>query len=44
MHLTSAKGNRTLINLLYLLYYKTIHVNLTKLGLNFKGVNIIIIY
>jgi hypothetical protein len=44
MAITGAKENKTLIAPLYLLFYKTISVNSTKLRLSFKEGNITIIY
>ena len=43
MATTSIKENRTLIALLYLLFYGIISVNLTRLRLSFKEESIIII-
>ena len=44
MAITSTKENRTLIALLYLLFYRIISINLIKLKLSFKEGSIIIIY
>jgi hypothetical protein len=42
MAITNTKENKTLIALLYLLFYKIISVNSTKLRLSFKEGSIII--
>jgi hypothetical protein len=44
MVITGAKENKTLISLLYLLFYRIISISLIKLKLSFKEGNIIIIY
>jgi hypothetical protein len=44
MAIINAKENKTLIAPLYLLFYKTISVSLTRLGLSFKEGSITIIY
>jgi hypothetical protein len=43
MAITSAKENRTLIALLYLLFYKIINISSTRLRLSFKEGSITII-